>query len=75
VEPRQRAELTAPAHVLRWRRRSGALLASGIGLTGAAAWYHFQGMASDTTTLIALAIGIALFVGGILAARKARPRP
>lgn len=54
-----------------WRRRSGALLASGLGLTLAVAWYHFQGLAPHGTTLIALAIGIALFVAGMVAARKA----
>lgn len=60
-----------PMRAIRLRRWSGALLASGLGLTLAAAWYHFQGMAPHATTLIALAIGIALFAGGILLGRKA----
>lgn len=58
---------SAPARRRRW---SGALLASGLGLTLAAAWYHFQGLATHTTTLVALAIGIALFAGGMLVARR-----
>ena len=62
--PRHRAAI--------WRRRSGALLASGLGLTMAVAWYHFQGLASDAMTLGSLAVGIVLFGLGIAAGRKAR---